>query len=92
MLQVEVVFAWQGGYLSDSVVLPEGATVADAVRVAQIEGKDRAQATEIYGHRVGPDHLVCDGDRIALLRPLCIDPIQARRLRAQAARERRAAG
>ena len=37
----------------------------------------------VFGRLVGPDHKVEEGDRIEVLRPLEIDPKEARRLRAR---------
>jgi len=62
--------------------LPEGASVADAVRVSGLDSTVLA-GVAVYGERVTPAHLLRDGDRVELLRALQMDPKQARRRRAE---------
>lgn len=70
------------------VVLPHGATVADAIAqsgLATAYGFDpRALATGVAGKRCPPDKALADGDRVELWRPLIADPKDARRRRARA--------
>ena len=35
----------------------------------------------VWGKSVNPNHSLCEGDRLELLRPLVVDPKEARRLR-----------
>jgi len=65
--------------------LPEGASVADALRASKLDSPLLA-GYAVYGERVTPAHVLRDGDRLELLRGLLIDPKQARRQRAQAQR------
>jgi uncharacterized protein len=81
---VEVVMAWPRRHLARRLRLEEGATVADAVAAA---GFDRALLAQVEGHaihglRVQPGERLRDGDRVELLRPLQLDPKEARRRRA----------
>ena len=71
--------------LTLSISLPPASTVADALRASGwLEAHDLALDTlrcGVWG-RVQPlDHLLRDGDRIELYRPLTVDPKEARRLR-----------
>ena len=37
----------------------------------------------VWGKEVSPDYVLQDGDRLELLRPLILDPMEARRKRAE---------
>jgi len=63
-------------------MLPEGATVEDALK-ASGWGLEAFAGVAIFGERVERDVRLHDGDRVELLRPLLIDPKDARRLRAR---------
>jgi len=41
-----------------------------------------AHGLALYGHPCPPDHLLQDGDRVDILRPLAFDPKESRRRRA----------
>jgi putative ubiquitin-RnfH superfamily antitoxin RatB of RatAB toxin-antitoxin module len=80
-IRVEVVLAWPRRHESIVLALPEGATVADALAasgfdLAEVDGQ------AVFGERVDCDARLHDGDRVELLRPLQIDPKEARRRRA----------
>lgn len=60
--------------------LPAGSTVADALPAGRLELGARSVA--VWGRRATLQQPLRDGDRIELLRPLQVDPKQARRLRA----------
>ncbi len=62
--------------------MPEGATVDDAL-VASGWSLVDITAVAIFGERVERDARLRDGDRVELLRPLLIDPKDARRRRAR---------
>jgi len=64
------------------VTLPDGATVADALMATGWSLVD-ITGVAIFGERVERDTPLHDGDRVELLRPLLIDPKDARRLRAR---------
>jgi putative ubiquitin-RnfH superfamily antitoxin RatB of RatAB toxin-antitoxin module len=83
VLRVQVVIAWPHRCAQREVLLDEGATVADAVRQAALEGAEEAAGCGIFGLLAEAGTPLRDGDRVELLRPLQADPKEARRRRAQ---------
>lgn len=86
-MQVEVVFAMPDKQVLETVLVPEGATVEDAIRRSGIErrfpGEELASlSVGIWGRLVERDRVVEDGDRVEIYRPLAVDPREARRLKA----------
>lgn len=83
-IRVEVVIAWPRRHLARWLRLAEGATVAEAVAAAGFERAmlDQVDGYAIHGLRVPPGEPLRDGDRLELLRPLQLDPKEARRRRA----------
>ena len=82
----------RGDAVMKEIELPTGATVAQALQVSGLLDAYPELATPdirpgIDGRRVTAQQAVSDGDRIDLCRPLQIDPMSARRLRAAAARK-----
>ena len=71
--------------LTLAITLAPGSTVADALRASGwLQAHGLALDALNYGvwGRMQPlDHLLRDGDRIELYRPLTVDPKEARRLR-----------
>jgi len=68
------------------LVLPDGATVSDAIASVDMEKSFPATAGEIvevgiWGARVARDTLLRDGDRVELYRALKADPKDQRRRR-----------
>ncbi|HEY9143791.1 MAG TPA: RnfH family protein [Arenimonas sp.] len=89
-LQVEVVCARPGRAWRLPLQLPAGATVADALAAADLPAKVPGLVVDedclaIFGRAVTPGEALRDGDRVEVLRPLLIDPMQARRRRAREA-------
>lgn len=82
MIEVEVVLAWPQRVVSRRLQLQEGATVAEAVAVAALEGSAGCAAVAVHGVLARPQQALLDGDRIELLRPLRADPKDNRRRRA----------
>lgn len=82
-LRVEVIRAWPRRHDSRQLDLPAGATVADALAAAAFDGEPPA-AVAVFGETVDADRPLADGDRVELLRPLLLDPKEARRRRAAA--------
>lgn len=90
MLQIEVAYARPDKQEIVSLEVPEGTTVLEAARLS---GIDRifpeidvdSNDMGIFGKvvRDPATHLLRDGDRIELYRPLKIDPKQARLNRAR---------
>ena len=80
-MKVEVVMAWPRRFESRWLELVDGATVGDALERCGLR-LDEVVALAVHGLRVERDAVLCDGDRVELLRPLQADPKEARRRRA----------
>jgi putative ubiquitin-RnfH superfamily antitoxin RatB of RatAB toxin-antitoxin module len=90
-IKIEVVSATPEQVFRRTLDLPEGATVADAVAAAGFDDASLPhqpveQNVGIFGRRVTVGQVLRDGDRVELYRPLRIDPMEARRRRADRAR------
>lgn len=85
-IRVEVAHAGAQRQYLRTLEVPAGSTVADAIAasgIAEELGLDAATLdTGIWSRRVAADTVLREGDRVELYRPLRIDPMQARRLRA----------
>jgi len=81
-MKIEVVLAWPRRYSAVTVELSEGACVADALQAAALDDAVQASGLAVFGVQATPQTLLVDGDRVELLRPLLIDPKEARRRRA----------
>ncbi len=86
-LTVEVAYAVSQRQRLVRVVLQPGATVGDAIAESRIadEFPDddlAAMPAGVWGRVVPRDHVLADGDRVEVYRPLAIDPKEARRRRA----------
>jgi putative ubiquitin-RnfH superfamily antitoxin RatB of RatAB toxin-antitoxin module len=85
-MRVEVAFALPDRQLLETVSVPEGAVVADALRLCNIDERfpevclDELQAG-IWGKPVERTHTLREGDRVEVYRPLEMDPREARRLK-----------
>jgi hypothetical protein len=93
-MRVEVVYALANA--QDLVVLDleEGAVARQAVEASGMVERHPELAAEdrllgIFGRQILPETLLRDGDRVDILRPLPIDPKEARRRRVRTARQRR---
>ena len=85
-MRIEIVLAWPRRCEAWTVDVPAGATLGDALAQAGLD-VDALQARGIdgfalHGVRAETDAALHEGDRIELLRPLVVDPKQARRNRA----------
>jgi hypothetical protein len=83
-LSVEVVFALRERQELVTLVLQEGATVADAIARSSMQaafpGWNLSEcAVGIWGRPVERDQALRPGDRVEIYRPLAIDPREARR-------------
>ena len=86
-ISVELVFALPDRQVLREISVPAGATVADVVARGSLAREFPDQAIEemqagIWGRPVERGHVVRDGDRVELYRPLEMDPREARRLKA----------
>ncbi|MBX2868747.1 MAG: RnfH family protein [Acidiferrobacterales bacterium] len=89
MFQVEVVYATPDEQTIIELQVPSSATIRDAIELSGI--LDRFPDLEISDDNVGIfayrhplDHLLNDGDRVEIYRPLLMSPTEARRIRAAA--------
>lgn len=90
-LSVEVAYGLPDRQFLVKVEVREGSTVSDVIecsglREAYPDVEIDPQALGIFSRKVAPDHPVQHGDRVEVYRPLAIDPMEARRLRAEANR------
>lgn len=88
-MRVQVVIAWPHCHRQCALELDEGATVADAVRMAALGHEAEIAGHAVFGVTVQAETPLRDGDRVELLRPLQADPKEARRRRAGAQRTAR---
>lgn len=84
---VEVVFAEPSRRWLRRVTLPAGSTVAQAIEASGIVQEISGLVVDparlgIFSRKVTPDHVVGEGDRVEIYRPLTLDPKEARRRRA----------
>ena len=86
VLSVTVAYSPRAGVVDETLLsLPEGATVADALRESGVTTRHDtgAFAVGVWGVLVAPGDRVRDRDRVEIYRPLQVDPKEARRLRQQ---------
>jgi len=82
MMRVEVVYALPLQQEVCVVEVPAGTVVAQAIALSSFAQHDLSNHTvAIYGRAVTFDTLLHDHDRIEILRPLRVDPKDARRRR-----------
>ena len=87
---IHVELAWSpraGEVQQRQLCLPQGATIADAIAHSGFEVPAQL-VSAIWGRVRDASHTLCDGDRLELLRPLAVDPKEARRRRERGARQR----
>ena len=90
MLRIEIVCSPHAGRVDHAALtLPEGATLADALQAAGCT-PPAGMSVGIWGRLLDPATAgrvsLRDRDRIEFHRPLSVDPMEARRRRAQAQR------
>lgn len=81
LIVVEVIRAWPRRHEVVTLQLADGATVRDALLAAGLTC-DAGGATAIFGRTAADGDALRHGDRLEVLRPLTIDPKDARRRRA----------
>ena len=84
---VEVAFATPERQKIAKLRVPPGTTVAEAIELSGIvrdfpEAGKRA-GVGIFGRKVAEEHILQEGDRVEIYRPLLIDPKEARRRNAR---------
>lgn len=90
-MRVALLRAWPDRHDAATVELADGACVGDALRAAGWALEAPFVGLAVFGVPADATTRLHQGDRIELLRPLQLDPRQARRLRAQRASGRRSA-
>ncbi len=98
-LVVEVCVGVAPGQVVSTVVrLPAGSTVTLALHEAGVwrhagmplpdRAWDEGWSVGVWGRKEPPGHVLRDGDRVELVRPLTVDPKEARRVRYRAQGEK----
>jgi putative ubiquitin-RnfH superfamily antitoxin RatB of RatAB toxin-antitoxin module len=95
-LRATVVYLAPPRHLVLSVAVPAGTCLRDAVAVSGLLEHAPELAAQpldlgVFNRVRNGDDLVRDGDRIEVYRPLAVDPKEARRVRAEVRRRRKAA-
>ncbi|MFQ6312840.1 RnfH family protein [Lysobacter capsici] len=81
-MRVEVVRAWPQRFQALTLELAEVAVLGDAVAAAGWQDDAQISGYAVFGVKALADTPLRDGDRVELLRPLQVDPKDARRRRA----------
>ena len=89
-MRVELAYADQAREVLMGLEVRPGSTVLECVECSGLfrlvpDLRDAEVGFAVFGRRVEPADPVSKGDRIEVLRPLEIDPKEARRLRARRA-------
>lgn len=92
-IRVEVAYALPEEHYLVALTLPEGSTALDAVqrsgvlmRYPELDADNLSLG--VFSQAVDAGHVLREGDRVEIYRPLLLDPKAARRLRAERARQR----
>jgi len=93
-ITVEVVYALPERQTLIALQVPVGTSAGEAVALSGIarlhpEVSERSPPIGIFGHVVGCDHVLSDGDRIEIYRPLVADPKASRNERVAKKRRER---
>lgn len=88
LIEVEVVYALPGEQKIETLQVPAGTTIEEAIERSGVlrrypEIASRALQVGIFGRCAAPTALLHEYDRIEIYRPLTADPKQARRARAR---------
>ena len=83
-MKIEAVVAFPDGQIAETLELPTGATVADAVGALSAHSAFAgfeldALAVGVWGEKCTGDRVLIDGDRLEFYRPLLLDPKERRR-------------
>ena len=86
-VSVEVVYAEPTQRWLRRVSLPAGSTVMQAIEASGLAREVAGLVVDparlgVFSRKVAPDHVVGEGDRVEIYRPLMLDPKEARRRRA----------
>jgi putative ubiquitin-RnfH superfamily antitoxin RatB of RatAB toxin-antitoxin module len=88
MIRVEVAWATPDRQVLLAIEVAEGCTLDEAIRQSGIrdEVPDLVvdlDAVGVFGRRLPASHVLREGDRVEIYRPLIADPREARRRRAE---------
>lgn len=83
-IRVELAVALPESQELSDLDLPAGATIADAIQAADVARRFPQLEIDhrrlgVFGRRRPPDHVLADGDRVEIYRPLTADPKEVRR-------------
>lgn len=92
-MKVEVVYATKDQQSLVEVELPAGSSIAQAIKKSALLSQYDELVLEdlkvgVFSKLKSIDDVVCEGQRIEIYRPLEIGPKEARRLRAQRAKDK----
>ena len=86
-VNIEVAYATPVRQKIAKLQVPRGTTVAQAIELSGIVREFPNAATRsgvgIFGRKVTEEHILQEGDRVEIYRPLLIDPKEARRRNAR---------
>jgi hypothetical protein len=88
IINIEVAYAAPGKQVLLDLSVPEGTTVAEGIEQSAIQDEFPEQIMDIktvgiFSRKVPLDHVLREGDRIEIYRPLIADPKERRRQRAK---------
>lgn len=86
-ISIEVVYAQEQSVWRLALKLAAGSTIEQAMAASGFarcfpDYPQESLAVGIYGQARSVDHVLADGDRIEIYRPLIFDPMESRRRRA----------
>ena len=96
-IAVEVAYALPDSQKIQAITVPEGTTALEAVQLSGIEQYfDELNINEslklgVFGKAVAATHVLSEGERVEIYRPLKIDPKEVRKQRAAKAKATRKA-
>src|SRR5579872_494062 len=87
-ITIELIYALPHQQTVLSLTVPQGASVCAAIELSGVlqqypDINLTAQSVGIFGEPVTLDTVLAEGDRVEIYRPLSVDPMEARRLRAK---------
>lgn len=82
MIRIELLRAWPQQHETATVEVADGACVGDALDQTGWALGGEFVGLAVFGQAASGRTVLHEGDRIELLRPLLVDPKQARRTRA----------
>lgn len=89
LIQVDLIAAWPERVWRQTLVLPQGSTAAEALRIGRVMEQfpelNTAQGPRvgIFGRECSLEHVLQAGERLEIYRPLVFDPMESRRRRAE---------